>query len=436
MDAFEIEGGHPLRGEVEINGSKNASLPCQFASLLTAGPVRLRRVPDLRDTRTAAQLLESLGKSCARDSQGLLIKEGNLSSGAQRDAVAPYELVKQMRASVLAAGPMLSRWGKARVALPGGCAIGPRPIDIHLEGFKALGARIEVEGGDAVLRAPAKGLRAAKFRLKFPSVGATENLMLAASMIPGMTVIGNAAREPEICDLAALLRAMGAGISGDGTSRVIVGGVRQLHGADYRIQPDRIETGTFIIMASMTPGSAVTLKQCEPGHHLVLFKLLRKAGIVAIVEKDSIGIRVPLKFRPRAVSIKTEVYPGFPTDLQPLWLALMARARGTSRIGETIFENRFMHVPEMSRMGAEISVKGDMSVVRGTERLAGTKVMASDIRAGAGLIAAALAAEGVTIISRIYHIDRGYENLEVRLADIGAHIRRFVEVRYRRVEAT
>lgn len=433
MDAFEIIGGKPLRGEVAINGSKNASLPCQFASLLTAEPVILRRVPRLRDTKTAAGLLESLGKLCLWDGATLVITEKGLSPNAQREIAAPYDLVKQMRASVLSAGPMLARWGKARVALPGGCAIGPRPIDIHLEGFKALGAKIGMAAGDVVLSAPPKGLRASRVRLRFASVGATENFMLAASLIKGTTVIERAAKEPEIVDLAGLLRAMGAKIYGDGTNRISIRGSKNLHGAEYRIQPDRIETGTFAIFACMNPGSSVIIKECDPAHHRTLLSCLGKAGIEVKAGKDTLQINVPLNFRPRCVSLKTAVYPGFPTDLQPLWLALMAGSRGLCRLRETIFENRFMHAPELSRMGAQIAVKGDEAAVWGTERLFGAKVMASDIRAGAGLLAAALAAHGTSIISRIYHMDRGYENLDAKLSALGASIRRFVEVRYQRL---
>ncbi|MBI4668897.1 MAG: UDP-N-acetylglucosamine 1-carboxyvinyltransferase [Elusimicrobia bacterium] len=433
MDAYLIEGGRPLRGRVEISGSKNASLPCLFASLLTPGTVRLARVPDLRDTKTTINLLSSLGKECRQDGLVWHIAERQALGGALKEAAAPYELVKQMRASVLSAGPMLARWGKARVSLPGGCAIGTRPIDIHLDGFKAMGARIEVKGGDLALTAHKKGLKPCRYRMKFPSVGATENLMMAAALIRGKTVLENAAAEPEISDLAKMLGKMGAVIEGAGTSRVAVYGVENLSGADHEVIADRIETGTFVLFAACVPGSNVLIDRCEPRHNEILLDLCRKTGVGVKTAQGQIEILTKRNFRPKAITVKTGVYPGFATDLQPLWMALMARARGKAIVRETIFENRFLHAAEMNRMGAEIFVKGDTACLQGAPRLSGAKVMAADIRAGAGLIAMALAASGLSVISRIYHIDRGYENLDLKLSSLGVQINRFTEVQYRRV---
>ncbi|MBI4063889.1 MAG: UDP-N-acetylglucosamine 1-carboxyvinyltransferase [Elusimicrobia bacterium] len=433
MDAYLIEGGHSLRGRVEISGSKNAALPCLFASLLTQDPLFLYRVPGVRDIKVAAKLLERLGKTVKFGEGKLEIREGEVSKEAQREIVAPYDLIKQMRASVLAAGPMLARWGKARVSMPGGCAIGLRPIDIHLDGLRAMGASVEMAGGDMVLTAPAKGLHAIRYRLKFPSVGATENLMLAAALLRGTTVLERAAREPEIEDLAELLKKMGAGVQGAGTSRIKIKGAKRLNGAGHTIIPDRIETGTFILLAAIVPGSSVQIASCQPAHNAAVIKLCRQAGVDAQAGDGVISVKTGSQFRPKPVSIKTAVYPGFATDLQPLWMAFMARSKGKAKIQETIFENRFLHAAEMNRLGAKISVKGDTALIEGIPTLVGAPVMAGDLRAGAGLIAAALTAKGMSKISRIYHVDRGYENLEMKLTALGAKIERFEEVRYKRV---
>ncbi|MBI2069058.1 MAG: UDP-N-acetylglucosamine 1-carboxyvinyltransferase [Elusimicrobia bacterium] len=433
MDAYKIDGGFALRGSVEISGSKNASLPCLFASLLTPEPVRIRRLPVLRDTNTALSLLKTLGKEAFKGGDVVCLEEKNFSRAVFREITAPYDLVKQMRASILSAGPMLARWGKARVSLPGGCAIGLRPIDIHLDGFKAMGAKISVHGGDLELTAPKTGLKAARYRLHFESVGATENLMMAAAFCPGVSVLERAAREPEITDLASMLQNMGAMIEGAGTSRIVIRGNKNLRGTDHAVIADRIETGTFVLFAASAPGSSLEITGCVPEHNRALLDACRKAGVSVETSVQAIRVSTPKGFRPRPLSIKTKVYPGFPTDIQPLWTAFMSRARGRTTVQESIFENRFLHVAELNRMGADIAVRGDRALIRGAGTLTGAKVMAGDLRAGAGLIAAALAAGGQSVISRIYHVDRGYENLEGKLSALGARIKRFVEVRYQRV---
>ncbi|MBI3552594.1 MAG: UDP-N-acetylglucosamine 1-carboxyvinyltransferase [Elusimicrobia bacterium] len=415
MDQLIIDGGRPLRGSVRMSGSKNAALPILIATLLTDEPCTVDNVPVLlRDLRTTFRLLESLGKSVEiSGSQVRVTAHGSLKTQA------PYEIVKQMRASVLAAGPLLARFGLVRVPIPGGCAIGLRPIDIHLKGFAALGAREIADSGDIILSAPR--LRAGRVRFKFPSVGATEHLMMAAAAVPGATVIENAAREPEIEDLAVFLGRLGAKVRGAGTARIEVRGERTLHGAVHAVIPDRIETGTFMLAAAAATGR-LTLLGAEPRHLKAVTAKMRAAG--AKIDESAGSMTVSMSGRPRPVAIATAPHPGFPTDLQAPWLAWMCRASGRSRVTETVFENRFLHAAELRRMGAHIAVTGSEALVSGIERLSGAPIMASDIRAGAALLVAGLAAGGRTTISRVYHIDRGYERVEVKLRGAGARIRR------------
>ncbi|MBI5630788.1 MAG: UDP-N-acetylglucosamine 1-carboxyvinyltransferase [Elusimicrobia bacterium] len=414
MDQFIIEGGHPLRGNVKISGSKNAALPILIATLLTDEPCVVENVPRLRDIRTTVRLLESLGKTVEMKGSTIMV-----SAGAPLKTRAPYELVKQMRASVLAAGPLLARFGKVTVPIPGGCAIGLRPIDIHLKGFAALGACQSMEHGDIQLSA--KALKPRKVRLRFPSVGATENLMMAAAGVSGGITIENAACEPEIEDLGVFLGRMGARVSGTGTARVVVEGAPRLQGCRHRVIPDRIETGTFLMAAAATRGR-LFLEGARAGDLKALVAKLRLAG--AAVEASEAGIEISMSRRPRAVSARTAPHPGFPTDLQAPWMSLMCLAQGRSRVTETVFENRFLHAAELSRMGARVAVKGRTAVVEGVELLHGAPIMASDIRAGAALLVAALSARGESRLQRVYHIDRGYEAVEEKLRRAGALIRR------------
>ncbi len=413
MEELRIEGGRPLRGEVRISGSKNAALPILIATLLTDEPCRVQNVPRLRDIRTTIRLLESLGKRVRqRGSAVEVLAHGPL------ETQAPYEIVKQMRASVLAAGPLLARFGRVRVPIPGGCAIGLRPIDIHLKGFEGLGAGRSVESGDLVLRG---ALRPGRVRLSYPSVGATENLMMAAAGVAGLTVIENAAREPELSDLGDFLGRMGARVRGAGTRRIEVLGARSLGGCSHRVIPDRIEAGTFLL-ACAAAGGSLRLLGARPGHLEALTRKMRAAG--AGIRELPEGLEVEMEGRPRPVSIETRPYPGFPTDLQAPWMAWMCLARGRCRIVETVFENRFLHAAELSRMGGRITLRGHAASVEGVPRLFGAPIMASDIRAGAALLVAALAARGRTLLARVYHVDRGYERLEAKLRRVGAQIRR------------
>ena len=419
MDKFVIDGGRRLRGTVVVNGSKNAALPILTATLLTDEPCLLDNVPRLRDIRTTVRLLETLGKRVVFRGKTVVVLPGR-----RLRTRAPYDLVKQMRASVLVIGPLLARFGRARAALPGGCAIGLRPVDIHLAGFVALGARERTEGGDVILEG---ALKPGRVRLRLPSVGATENLMMAAAAVPGETVIENAAREPEIADLGRFLTALGARVIGAGTPRVRVHGARRLHGARHRVIPDRIEAGTYLI-ACAAAGADVRLVGSEPRHLKAVIEALRRSG--AEVKQESkennprAALRLRMTGRPRPVSIRTRPHPGFPTDLQAPWMAYMSLAAGRSRIREDIFERRFLHAAELIRMGADIAVAERTAVVNGVSELRGAPVMASDIRAGAALIVAALAARGESEIHRIYHIDRGYERIERVLRGLGARIRR------------
>ena len=414
MDRFLIDGAHPLRGVLRLSGSKNAALPILLATLLTDEPCVIENVPTrLRDIRFTFRVLEAVGKRV--EVSGSRVR---VHADKPLKTRAPYELVKQMRASVLVAGPLLARFGWVRVPIPGGCAIGLRPIDIHLQAFEDLGARRTLDQGDIILDSP---LRAGPVRLKFPSVGATENLMMAAAALPGVTTIRNAAREPEIEDLARCLIGMGARVSGAGSATVVVRGCRTLRGVVHSVIPDRIEAGTFMLAAAATQGS-LRLLGAQPAHLKAVTAAMRRAG--AVVREGKGDILVSMKGRPRPVSLSTAPYPGFPTDLQAPWLAWMCLARGRSRVRETVFENRFLHAAELGRMGGRVAVSADTASVEGVPALSGAPIMASDIRAGAALVVAALAARGRSIIQRVYHIDRGYERVEAKLRSVGARIRR------------
>lgn len=411
---FLIQGGKPLRGTVPVSGSKNAALPILVSALLTDEPVVVHRVPDLRDIKTILQILEVLGKKVERSGSTVTLLKGKKLAGR-----APYDLVRQMRASFLVAGPLLARLKKVRVPMPGGCAIGLRPVDIHLDAFKTLGVEVGTDQGDAVLKT--RKLQARTVDFKFPSVGATEHLMMTAALIDGTTTIRNAAREPEIADHAGILEAMGAVIEGAGTSTITVHGRKRLGGAEYTVMPDRIESGTFMLAAAATRGR-VRVQGAVAAHNAAMIKLLEKAG--ATVRSDASGVTVSMRARPKAVSAVTEPYPGFPTDLQAPWMTLQCLAKGRSTMKEKVFENRFMHAAELRRMGADIEYSGDTATVNGVPGLKGAPVMASDLRAGAALVVAALAAKGETRILRTYHIERGYENLEAKLRGLGARIER------------
>jgi UDP-N-acetylglucosamine 1-carboxyvinyltransferase len=414
MDRLIIDGNTPLRGTIRISGSKNSALPILIATLLTDEPCVIENVPTkLRDIRLIIRVLEAIGKCVDVNGSRVLVH-----ADKPLKTRAPYDLVKQMRASVLVAGPLLARFGWVRVPIPGGCAIGVRPIDIHIRGFEELGARRVLDQGDLILDSP---MRPGRVRFKFPSVGATENLMMAAAALDGATTIMNAAREPEIEDLAAFLTAMGAKVTGAGSSTIVVRGSRRLKGARHSVIADRIETGTFMLAAAATSGS-VRLLGVEPAHVHALTAKMRAAG--ALVREGRGQLTVSMKGRPRPVPVATAPYPGFPTDLQAPWTAWMSLARGNSRVKETVFENRFMHAAELARMGARIAVSGDTGLVQGVPALSGAPIMASDLRAGAALLVAALAAHGRTTVARVYHIDRGYERIEAKLRSVGARIRR------------
>jgi UDP-N-acetylglucosamine 1-carboxyvinyltransferase len=416
MQKIVVEGGVPLRGEVRVSGAKNAVLPILCAGLLADGPLLVRNVPNLQDVKTTIRVLAELGAGIhLDDSFDIRIDPSTVSSH-----VAPYELVKTMRASVLVLGPLLAKHGAAEVSLPGGCAIGSRPVDQHIKGMQALGAEVAVEGG--FIKARAKRLEGARVVFDMVSVGATENVLMAASLAEGRTVIENAAMEPEIVDLAECLVAMGAKIQGAGTGRIIVEGVERLHGGEHRVVADRIEAGTFLVGAAMT-GGRVTLTHARPDTMDAVLDKLRDAG----AELDCDGDRITIDMhgrRPRAVDITTAPHPAFPTDMQAQFMAMDCIADGAAIISETIFENRFMHVQELQRLGADIRIDGHTAVVRGVERLSGAPVMATDLRASASLVLAGLVAEGETTIDRIYHLDRGYENIEAKLSALGARIRR------------
>ncbi|MGE0821277.1 MAG: UDP-N-acetylglucosamine 1-carboxyvinyltransferase [Candidatus Binatia bacterium] len=418
MDKIVVRGGIPLRGEVNISGSKNAALPLLFATLLTEQECRLQRVPRLVDIRTALQLLRELGAQY----DWLSEQEVALSGRTVRHLEAPYDLVKTMRASFLVLGPLLARFGRARVSTPGGCAIGTRPINIHLDGFQQMGATIRIQQG--YVEAEAERLRGAHIVLEFPSVGATENLLMAATLAEGTTVIENAACEPEIEDLATMLNAMGAQITSAGTSTVTIVGVTSLHGVDHEVIGDRVEAGTFLIAGAIT-GGEVFVRGAQANHLRAFLDKLQDAGVT--IEERANGIAAACSERPSSVDIITWPYPGFPTDLQAQMMALLALGDGRSLITETVFENRFMHAQELARLGADILIRGNTAAVTGVAFLSGAPVMATDLRASVSLILAGLAAQGETEVSRVYHLDRGYERIEEKLLQLGADIRRVSE---------
>jgi len=414
VDRFVVRGGRALSGAIPVGGAKNAALPIMAAALLSPATSRARGVPKLNDVETMVRLLEILGARVSRGEHEVVIDASSVNS-----VTAPYDLVRTMRASFYVLGPLLARFGRARVSLPGGCAWGPRPVDLHIEAMKALGARVSIEHGDVI--AEAERLRGAEIVFRIPSVGATGNAMMAACLAQGTTVIENAAREPEMPALAAYLNGMGAKIEGAGTSRILIEGVASLGGGDDAIIPDRIEAGTFLVAGAITRGR-VEAVGADPSHLGALMSLLREAG--ATVETTLRGVAVSMDRRPHAVDVATAVYPGFPTDLQAQIMALLAVSEGTGTVTETIYYDRFTHVPELQRLGADIRLEGNAASVRGVPSLFGARVMSTDIRASAGLILAALVAEGSTAISRIYHIDRGYEAIEEKLRGAGADIRR------------
>lgn len=429
MDSFSVQGGNPLEGEVVISGAKNAALPAMAAALLTAEEVCLHNVPRVRDIGTLRSLLDELGvdSSLTHEEHGNELK---IHARQLISPVAPYDLVKQMRASILVLGPLLARFGRAQVSLPGGCAIGARPVNLHLRSLEKLGARITLQHG--YIQAEARRLKGGTFYFDSISVTGTENLMMAAVLAEGETALENAACEPEVEDLAALLNKMGARIEGAGTSKITIQGVDSLSGAEHTIIPDRIETGTFIVAAAIT-GGRLTLRRCQPNHLTAVVAKLAEVG-VKIAGQDAAPddactgqLRVSVAEPLHAVDLVTQEYPGFPTDMQAQYMALMTQAAGPAVITETIFENRFMHAQELVRMGADIRVDGRRAMVKGPTQLTGAQVLASDLRASASLVLAALAAQGETVIDRVYHIDRGYERIEQKLSQVGAKIRRFSE---------
>ncbi len=421
MDKFLVRGGKPLKGRIEISGAKNSALPCLAATLLTPETVTLHNVPYVRDLITQRRLLEDLGATALTPE----LHTHKITAANIEIFEAPYELVKTMRASVLALGPLLGRFGKAKVSLPGGCAIGTRPIDLHLKAFEQLGAVVSLESGDVVARAPKGRLVGTDVNFELVSVTGTENVMMAAVLATGTTTIHNAAREPEIEDLADLLNKMGAKISGAGTETMTIEGVEALHGAEHSIIADRIETGTFIVAAAITQGE-LEIANCRPQDLVAVIKTLREVG-VEIEELDETTLKVSCCAKGlKAKDVTTEPHPNFPTDMQAQYMALMTQADGTSTVTETIFENRFMHVGELVRMGADIHIHGNQAVINGKTKLMGAPVQASDLRASASLVLAALAAEGETRIDRVYHIDRGYERIVRKLRSVGADIERVV----------
>jgi UDP-N-acetylglucosamine 1-carboxyvinyltransferase len=414
MDKLLITGGSPLYGTVRASGAKNAALPILCATLLADGPVTLTNVPRLRDITTTLNLLRHLGAHLTQSNGSVASEPRALGSFA-----APYDLVRTMRASILVLGPLVARYGQADVSLPGGCAIGARPVNLHIEGLKAMGAQVSVEGG--YIRARADRLQGARLVMEMVTVTGTENLMMAAALARGETVIENAAREPEVEDLAEFLNALGAQIDGAGTDRIHIQGVESLGGTRHAVMPDRIETGTFLVGAAMT-GGQVRVEHTRPECLDAVLAKLREAG--ARIETGPDWIELAMDGRPRAVDIHTAPHPAFPTDMQAQFCALNSIADGVGTVSETIFENRFMHVPELQRMGADIRIDGHLAVCRGVERLTAAPVMATDLRASAGLVLAGLVAEGETLVDRVYHLDRGYDHMEGKLSALGAGIRR------------
>jgi UDP-N-acetylglucosamine 1-carboxyvinyltransferase len=415
MDRIRIVGGRPLKGSIPISGAKNAALPLMAACLLSDKPLTLTNLPALADIKTLTQLLEQHGVKVTQGDHSITMHAAEIPN-----TVAPYDIVRRMRASVLVLGPLLARFGNAVVSMPGGCAIGTRPIDLHLGALEKMGAKIHIGRGYIHAEAP-KGLKAAHIKFDKVSVGATENVLMAAALAKGETVIENAAREPEVSDLAKCLVAMGAKIEGIGTDKLVVKGVGRLEGATHKVVADRIEAGTYAMAAAMTHGD-ITLEGADAGHLASLSAVLRKTG--SEVEETESGVRVRANGKISGADVMTEPFPGFPTDLQAQYMALMSVSNGAAMITETIFENRYMHVPELARMGANITIHGHSALVRGVEKLFGAEVMATDLRASSSLVLAGLVAEGETIINRIYHLDRGYENLEKKLAACGAEIER------------
>ena len=423
MQKILIEGGAPLNGDVQISGAKNAVLPILCATLLADEPVEISNVPHLHDVVTTAKLLAGLGAE-------LTIDQGTIGKGSESGIVvdprsvtshvAPYELVKTMRASVLVLGPLLAKYGAAEVSLPGGCAIGSRPVDLHIAGLQALGAEITVDHG--FIKARADRLKGGRVVFDLVSVGATENVLMAAALAQGTSVLENAAMEPEIVDLADCLNAMGAHVEGAGSNRIVVHGVERLHGAKHAVVADRIETGTFLVAGAMS-GGRITARRTRPETLDAVLEKLMQAGAQIDIDGDRITLDMQGR-RPKAVNITTAPHPAFPTDMQAQFMALNCIAEGVGVINETIFENRFMHVQELQRLGADIRVEGHTAIVRGVEKLSGAPVMATDLRASASLILAGLVADGETVIDRIYHLDRGYENIEEKLSGLGAKIRR------------
>ncbi|MCD4483441.1 UDP-N-acetylglucosamine 1-carboxyvinyltransferase [Chromobacterium vaccinii] len=415
MDKLKIIGNGPLNGEIRVSGAKNAALPILCAGLLTGDTMRFTNVPMLRDIATTQKLLQGMGVRVMTDN----VHEVEITASQLDSLVAPYELVKTMRASILVLGPTLARFGEATVSLPGGCAIGSRPVDQHIKGLVAMGAEVSIEHG--YVKARAKRLRGARIVMDMVTVGGTENLLMAATLAEGTTILENAAREPEVTDLAHCLVAMGAKISGIGTDRLVVEGVDKLHGAEYAVMPDRIEAGTFLVAGAMTRGHVV-LRNAAPQSMEAVLDKLRETG--ALIECGDDWISLDMKQRPKAVNFRTLPYPAFPTDMQAQLMTLNCVAEGAGVVTETIFENRFMHVPELNRMGANIEVEGNTAIVKGVEKLSGATVMATDLRASASLVIAGLVAEGETIVDRIYHLDRGYEYIEKKLGAVGALIER------------
>src|SRR3989441_3365758 len=421
VDKFRIRGGNPIKGRVSISGAKNSALPCMAAAILTPETVILHNLPYVRDIITMRRLLEDIGAHVLTPE----LRTHKISAANVELMAAPYELVKTMRASVLALGPLLARFGKARVSLPGGCAIGARPIDLHLAALTKMGAAVFLEAGDVVARSPEDGLVGAEISFEKTSVTGTENLMMAATLARGQTTIHNAAREPEVKDLAELLNKMGARVRGAGTPTIQIDGVEALSGAQHTIIPDRIETGTFIVAGAITKGE-LEIRDCNPEHCNRVIAKLRDVG-VEIEEINQSTLHVSCRNGIKAADLQTEEYPGFPTDMQAQYMTLMTQANGRSEITERIFENRFMHASELQRMGARITVSHDNAIVEGPTKLIGARVQASDLRASASLVLAGLIAEGETTIERVYHIDRGYEKIETKLKAVGADIERVRE---------
>ncbi|GAA0354503.1 UDP-N-acetylglucosamine 1-carboxyvinyltransferase [Bowmanella denitrificans] len=416
MDKLLIKGNGPLSGSVRISGAKNAALPLLMAGLLTDQPCIFTNVPALRDIKTTLALLEQLGARVSHTEDTVSIDASEITN-----LIAPYELVKTMRASILVLGPLLAKFGRAQVSLPGGCAIGARPVNLHLSGLEQMGAKIEVDAG--YITAEVEGrLQGANIFMDMVSVGATENLMMAAVLAEGTTILENAAREPEIVDLANCLNSMGANVSGAGTDKIQIQGVASLNGCHHRVLPDRIETGTFLVAAAAT-GGQIRCEQAAPDTLEAVLSKLKEAGATITVGDDWIELDMQGK-SPKSVNIKTAPHPGFPTDMQAQFVALNCVASGTGVVTETIFENRFMHVPELQRMGAKIDLEANSAVCRGGSKLKGAQVMATDLRASASLVIAGLVAKGETLVDRIYHLDRGYEKIEVKLGGVGAKIER------------